>query len=94
MPVHNTSTANPSRGISPLTANLATRYTADQATITHNLGFIPSTTGFARVTPALQDTEIDVPTVAGIHVALDISAFDKTNSTAGQEIVVLRQGSG
>lgn len=72
--------------------NVATRLTADDTGIAANLGFIPTTTGFARVKPGLLASYVDIPTVAGIHVAVDISAFDKTNSTAGQEIVIIQQG--
>ena len=92
---HVITTVNPVRGTNPLIANLAERLTADNTAIRPvTLGFIPSTTGFARVKPALGPAVVDIPTVAGVHCPLDILEFDKTNSTAGQELVILRQGSG
>lgn len=94
MPAHEVTTVNAVRGNFPLIANLAQRLTADTTGILVNLGFVPSTTGFARVKPGLGTAVVDVPTVAGVHVPLDIVEFDKTNSTAGQELVILRQGSG
>lgn len=96
MPTHVTTTINPRRGTNPLIGNVAVRITADTVAIPANLGFIPAVTGFARVVPGdyTSNTEVDVPCVAGVHVPLDIREFDATNSTAGQELVIIRQGAG
>lgn len=87
-----TDTINYSRRVFDLIGNMATRLTADTSNISANMGFIPSVTGFARVKPGAGSSLVDIPTVAGIHVPIDIQQFDKTNSTALQEIVIIRQG--
>jgi hypothetical protein len=94
MPAHDTLTVNAARRVYPLTADYALRLTADTSGIAANLGFVPSVTGFARVMPGLGSALVDVPTTAGIPIPLDIQQFDKTNSTASQELVILRQGGG
>lgn len=83
---------NPTRRTFDLIGNMATRLTADTSGISANMGFIPSVTGFARVKPGCGTALVDIPTVAGIHVPIDIQQFDKTNSTASQELVIVRQG--
>jgi hypothetical protein len=71
---------------------MAQRLTTDTTEISPNMGFIPSTTGTAVVRPSADASTVSIPVVAGVHVPIDILEFDKTSSTAGQEIVVIRQG--
>lgn len=92
MPAHNTTTYAAARRVFPFVGNMAERLTADASGISANMGFIPSVTGFARVKPGVGTALVDVPTTAGIYVGLDIQQFDKTNSTALQELLVIRQG--
>jgi chorismate synthase len=94
MPAHDTLTINAARRSCDYIGNAAERLTADASGISANMGFIPSVSGFARVKTGLGTALVDIPTVAGIHVGIDIQQFDKTNSTASQELVIIRQGGG
>lgn len=92
MPAHNTTTYTAARRVFPFVGNMHTRLTADTSNIPPNMGFIPAVTGFARIMGGTATALEDCPTVAGIYVGMDIKQFDKTNSTAGQELFVIRQG--
>lgn len=92
MPAHDTTTYAAARRVFPYIGNMAERLTADASGISANMGFIPAVTGYARVKAGLSSAVVDIPTVAGIYVGIDIQQFDKTNSTASQELVIIRQG--
>jgi hypothetical protein len=89
---HDTLTFNTPRKVYPFIGNMVERLTADASGINPNWGFIPAVTGFARVMSGVGTALVDIPTVAGIYVPIDIKQFDKANSTASQELVIVRQG--
>jgi hypothetical protein len=78
--------------LSELGWNMQQLVNAVATNLTPNKGFIPSVTGVAVIRTRGDAVAVALPVVAGLQYAGDVADFNPVGSTAGQTLVILRQG--